>query len=66
MSIRLLARDLYRLQQRVDRLEAELANASSPDRREDIQAQLRAARAERNQLRRVLDGQKDTPSRTRG
>lgn len=66
MSIRLLARDLYRLQQRVDRLETELANASSPDRREDLQAQLRAARAERNQLRRVLDGQKDTPSRPRG
>jgi hypothetical protein len=62
MSIRLLAKDLYRLQQEIDKLEKELEEAP-PDRREHLQAQLRGVRAERNHLRRVLDGQKDSPSR---
>ncbi len=62
MSIRLLAKDLYRLQQEIDKLEKELEEAPR-DRREHLQEQLRAVRAERNHLRRVLDGQKDSPSR---
>ena len=62
MSIRLLARDIYRLQQEVDNLEKKLKDAPF-DQLEHLQAQLRAARAERNHLRRVLDGQKDSPTR---
>jgi hypothetical protein len=64
MSIRLLARDLYRLQQEVDKLEKQLADAPF-DRQESILARLRAARAERDRLRRVLDGQKDSPQKPR-
>lgn len=59
MSIRLLAKDLYRLQREVARLELELANAPR-DQRETLQARLRAARIERDRLRSALDGQKDS------
>jgi hypothetical protein len=62
MSIRLLARDLYRLCQKVEQLEQDLAGAAA-DRQEKLLAQLREARAERDRLRAVLDGQKDSPSR---
>jgi hypothetical protein len=64
MSIRLLARDLYRLQQEVEKLKKELAEAPA-DQQEYLQAQLKAAQAERNRLRRMLDGQKDSPAKPR-
>lgn len=57
MSIRLIARDLYRLQKAVDALEKALAQAS-PGMRADLEDRLRKARAERDHMRRVLDGQK--------
>jgi hypothetical protein len=59
MSIRLLAKDLYRLQQEVEKLESELS-AAPADRHEALLESLRRARAERNRLRRLLDGQKDS------
>ena len=62
MSIRLLAKDLYRIQQDVENLERELESAPW-DQRAPIEAKLREARAERNRLRAALDGQKDTPKR---
>ncbi|MEJ2156566.1 MAG: hypothetical protein P8X96_14600 [Desulfobacteraceae bacterium] len=55
MSIKLLAKDLYRLQQEVDRLEAALA-AATLDERVGLEEKLRVARAQKAQLRRVLDG----------
>jgi hypothetical protein len=55
MSIRLLARDLYRLQQEVTRLEKELAEAAL-EKHEDIQARLRKARSQKMYLQRALDG----------
>ena len=55
MSIKLLAKDLYRLQKEVGRLEAKLAVASVNDRI-DLEEKLRIARAQRAQLRRALDG----------
>jgi hypothetical protein len=55
MSIKLLAKDLYRLQQEVDRLEAALAEATF-DERIALEEKLRIARAQKAQLRRVLDG----------
>jgi hypothetical protein len=64
MSIRLLAKDLYRLRQEVERLERELASAAA-GQQEKIVAKLREARAERNRLRAVLDGQKDSPGKPR-
>lgn len=65
MPIRLLARDLYRLQQDVEKLEKQLA-AAAFDQQEPIRLRLFAARAERDRLRRVLDGQKDSPQKPRG
>jgi hypothetical protein len=62
MPIRLLARDLYRLQQEVEKLEKQLA-AAAFDQQEPIRLRLIAARAERDRLRRVLDGQKDSPGK---
>jgi len=62
MSIRLIARDLYRLRREVEKLEAELASAP-PGSHERLEAKLREARAERDRLRAILDGQKDAPAR---
>ena len=64
MSIRLIAKDLYRLHQEVERLETELAEAPL-DKQEAIQTQLRQTRAERDRLRATLDGRKDSPHPTR-
>jgi hypothetical protein len=62
MSIRLIATDLYRLRRQVERLETELA-AAPAEQHEKLGAQLREARAERDRLRGILDGQKDSPPR---
>ena len=56
MSIKLLARDLYRLQQQIGRLEKELAQ-TPVDKRSEIETALRTLRAEWLNLRRALDGQ---------
>jgi len=61
MSIRLIAKDLYRLVREVEKLEKALA-AAPVERQEAIATALRRAKAERDHLRRVLDGQKDHPS----
>ena len=58
MSLRLIAKDLYRLQQVVDRLEIELA-ASPAARREALKLKLARAKTERDQVRRILDGRLD-------
>lgn len=60
MSIRLLAQELYRVQQEVERLAQALREAPL-DRRVDLEDKLRRARAERERLRRIMDGQKDSP-----
>ena len=57
MSIRLIAQELYRLQQEVERLEIQLAGATY-SKREQVTDQLRKARAERDRMRKVLEGQK--------
>jgi hypothetical protein len=64
MSIRLIAKDLYRLRQEVERLETELAAAPMAEQ-EAIRTRLRQARAERDRLRATLDGRKDSPRPTR-
>ena len=58
MSIKGIAKDLYRLQQAVDALVKKLASAPL-EKRPDIERQLHKAKAEYHQLRRILDGQLD-------
>ena len=58
MSIRLIAKELYRLQQEVERLEKELSRAPA-ETFEAISDQLRKTRAERDRMRRALDGSKE-------
>jgi hypothetical protein len=55
MSIKLLARELYQLQKEVERLEARMAAAPLEERCR-IEEALRSARAERERMRRALDG----------
>lgn len=55
MSIKLLAKDLYRLQKEVERLEAQLETAPLNERIQ-LEALLRNTKAERTRLRRALDG----------
>lgn len=56
MSIKLLAKDLYRFQREVERLEKMLTEASFEERIR-LEAQLRHVKAEKARLQRVLDGQ---------
>lgn len=56
MSIKLLARDLYRLQKEVELLEEKLAVAPA-EKRAGIEEELRRTRAEKQSVRRALDGQ---------
>jgi hypothetical protein len=56
MSIKLIARDLYRLQREVERLEKALAEAPM-EKRSAIEAQLRKARREKAYVQGALDGQ---------
>ncbi len=58
MSVKALAIDLYKAQQRVNGLESELENPAAPDK-EKIREELRIARAEWKILRRMLDGEKE-------
>lgn len=59
MSLRDLARELYRAQQQVARLEKLLLSAS-PQEEMTIQRELEEARAERGQLQKMIDGRKDS------
>jgi len=59
MSIKAIARDLYRAQQKVNRLEQELEGASAV-RQEALRTELQQARNELAMLRRILDGEKES------
>ena len=58
MSIRLVARELYQLRQRVEALEEKMESAP-PERRVALEEELRQARAEMQQMRKILDGRID-------
>jgi hypothetical protein len=60
MSLRMIARDLYRLQQEVDRLESRLKECP-PAKREEFEDELRKAKAERDRVKRMLEGAKEEP-----
>ena len=58
MTIRELAKDLYRLQLEVTILEKELETAPI-EKRSTIEQHLRQTKAERDRMCRILDGQLD-------
>ena len=58
MSIKLLARDLYRYQKLVEQLEEELANAPL-SKRTLLEEKLRKAKNEKALLKKALDGRID-------
>lgn len=61
MSIRMLAVELYRVMRHVEELEKQLARlpASSVER-EGLEQELRRARAERDRIKAMLEGAKDS------
>ena len=59
MSIRSLARDLYRAQQKVTELERNLENAGQ-EKKDSLTQELRHAMQELQMLRRMLDGEKES------
>lgn len=61
MSLRLIAKDLYRLIKEVENLENQIRGLP-PEERETLLARLRKTRAERDRLRRALEGRKDRPA----
>jgi len=63
MSIRLVARDLYRLIRKVSELEKQIDDAPM-ERQEVMTDELRKAKVERDRLQRVLDGSKESPTKS--
>lgn len=61
MSIRLIAQALYQLEKEVERLEKRLT-AAPAGTKDDLEEALRKTRAERNRMRRILEGSKEPPS----
>jgi hypothetical protein len=61
MSIRMIAKELYDLQRKVEKLEAEIESVPA-DQREAIKERLRTARAERDRMRKMLEGEKAPPA----
>ena len=61
MSIRLIARDLYRLQQEVEKLEQQI-KSTGVEKREVLKDRLRKLTAERNRMRKILNGEIDRSS----
>jgi len=58
MSVRLIAQDLYRIIREVEKLEKELLAAPAQNH-EILKDRLRKAKAERDLMRRSLEGSKD-------
>ncbi len=61
MSIRLVAKDLYRAQQKVSELERNIAECSANEKT-NLEQELRFALRERDMLRKMLDGEKEQGS----
>jgi hypothetical protein len=58
MPIRMIAQELYRLLQNVEKVEKQLKNAPI-EKHEEIKDQLRKLKAERNRMRAILEGKKE-------
>ena len=59
MSIRAIALDLYRAQQKVAQLEKDLESAS-PEEKETLAVDLQYAQKEFGMIRKMLDGEKES------
>jgi hypothetical protein len=57
----MIAKELYRLVQEVERLERRIAQQPA-GQRDELEDQLRILKAERDRMRKTLEGAKDTPS----
>ena len=62
MPIRMIAQELYRLIQEVERLEKEL-NSVPFEKQAKIKDQLRKTNAERNRVQAILEGKKEHKSK---
>jgi hypothetical protein len=60
MSIRLIALELYRLEKEVSAIEKELTSAKGKNR-DELKDRLRKVRAERNEVKKMLEGAKEEP-----
>jgi hypothetical protein len=59
MSIRMMARELYRVMKEVEQLEKELESLPlGMPKRDELERRLRAARGERGRIRAILNGAK--------
>ena len=61
MSIRAVAKDLYKAQQYVDQLQKKI-DAASPAEKVNLEGELKLALQDRDLLRRMLDGEKESGS----
>jgi ribosomal protein L32E len=57
----MIAKDLYRLRQEVEKLEEQIKN-SPVEKQERIKDSLRKLRAEQERMRRMLEGAKEPPA----
>jgi hypothetical protein len=57
MSIRMIAKDLYQLIREVKNIEKQIKDTPA-EKQEELKDQLRKVRAERDRMRRMLDGEK--------
>ena len=64
MSIRYLAQELYRLEQKVTELKKKV-EAAGPRDLPDLEIQLRKAEAQRNEWWAMLEAKKETPAHKR-
>lgn len=60
MSIRLIAKDLYKLQREVEELQKRLEGLRGPEK-EELLLRLQGIRAERDRLKKILEGHKAPP-----
>jgi hypothetical protein len=58
VSIHLIAKDLYRLIREVDDLEKQIENAP-PEKKQRLRDRLKSAKAQRDEIRKILDGHKE-------
>ncbi len=61
MSIREIARELYRLQKEVQKIEEDLRKEKDPEKKLDLEKRLREVKAERDRVKAVLEGMKKYP-----
>ena len=64
MSIRMVAQELYRVLQEVEKIEKQFKNAPT-EKQEEIRDKLRKIKAERNRIRAALEGRIDRQSKYR-